>query len=322
MQQRINEIHRRLRQKRRFTAGNLARELEVSERTIRRDLEFMRYQQGLPLQFNKPGNFWWYADDVADLTIAHAGPESHLALLVARQAVEQFKPTPLYQTLLNTINNLIEAFPAPMRREHALLSEKMRFEGPLTPMINPSVWKNVCWGLQLGETLQMVYRTARDGQVRTRKLDPYGIVIRNREWYLIGFDHLRQDIRTFYFPRITSATVLDQQIFQVRANFNLDEYLQESVDAHQSKAGRFKVKLRFTQEGTPGGQDFYWTKMQTTRHDKQGRLIVEFTTSALYAVQRQVLSWAGQVEVISPPKLRAGVQAAAAALGKLHADPA
>ena len=317
--QRINEIHRRLREKRRFTAGYLARELEVSERTIRRDLEFMRDQQGLPLEFDKAKQSWFYRGSVADLTIAHVGPESHLVLLIARQAVEQFKSTPLYDNLLKTLNNIVEAFPPQLRREHLMLAEKMRFEGPPTPTINGDVWRQICYGLQLNQILKMVYRTAGDGAVRTRKVDPYGIVIRNREWYLVGWDHLRGDIRTFYFPRIISAEALEET-FNVRDKFSLDEYLEESVDAHQSKARRFKVKLRFTAEGTSGGQDFFWTKKQTVRNDKQGRLIVEFTTSALYAVQRHVLSWGGQVEVLSPPELRASVLAAAAAVENLHGE--
>ena len=134
-------------------------------------------------------------------------------------------------------------------------------------------------------------------------------------WYTAG------ELRTFYFPRIISAEALEDG-FTVRGKFNLDEYLEESVDAHQSKATRFKVMLRFTSEGTSGGQDFYWTKKQTTRNDEQGPLIVEFTTSALYAVQRHVLSWGGQVEVLSPPELRKSVRTASAAIRKLHAKNA
>ena len=315
--QRINEIHRRLRENRRFTAGYLAKALEVSSRTIRRDLEFMRDQQGMPLAFDNKKQSWVYRGNVADLTIAHVGPGSHLALLIARQAVEQFKSTPLHDKLVQTLSNIVAAFPEQLQKEHLTLAEKMRFEGPPTPTINAEVWREICNGLQLNQILQMVYRTAGDGQVRTRRVDPYGIVIRNREWYLVGWDHLRSDIRTFYFPRIISAEAMEEG-FAVRDKFNLDEYLEESVDAHQSKATRFNVKLRFTSEGTSGGQDFYWTKKQTVHNDKQGRLIVEFTTSALYAVQRHVLSWGGQVEVLSPPELRKSVRIAAAAIGKLH----
>ena len=256
---RINEIHRRLRDNRRFTAGYLAKVLEVSSRTIRRDLEFMRDQQGLPLEFDNEKQSWVYRGKVADLAIGHVGPESQLALLIARQAVEQFKSTPLHDKLIQVLNTIVEALPEQLIKEHLLLAGKMRFEGPPTPTINAAVWQEIRWCLQLNQVLQMVYRTAGDGQVRTRKVDPYGIVIRNREWYLVGWDHLRGDIRTFYFPRIISAESLEES-FTVRDQFNLDEYLEESVDAHQSKATRFKVMLRFTSEGTSGGQDFYWTK--------------------------------------------------------------
>jgi predicted DNA-binding transcriptional regulator YafY len=143
------------------------------------------------------------------------------------------------------------------------------------------------------------------------------LVARNREWFLIGWDHYRKTVRTFFLPRIQAIDYTDES-FKVKACFDLDGYLATAVDSHQSAGPTYRVKLRFAAEAAPLGEEYIWNATQKVSRDKEGRVIVGFATGALYAVERQVLAWGGKVEAPEPDRLRASIARAAEQLRWSH----
>jgi predicted DNA-binding transcriptional regulator YafY len=155
--------------------------------------------------------------------------------------------------------------------------------------------------------------------VHQRKLDPYGIVVRHREWYVVGWDHLRKAVRTFLLPRIQEADDTEER-FRVKDGFDLDHYLKTAVDGHQSTGPLHRVKLRFAKEAAALAEEFIWNGMQKVTKDRQGRgrVVMEFETAALYAVERKVLGWGGKVEVLEPPEIYEQVRMKAHLLEQIH----
>jgi predicted DNA-binding transcriptional regulator YafY len=319
MQQRkrILEIHRALQAGYFFyTAVKLAKRFGCNERTIRRDLEQMR-AEGLPVEYDYAGRKWFYSHAVGDLPATLVTSEDRDALLVAQQAIEQFAGTPWYDRLKSAFGRILQTLPDELATNYEKVAGRIRFEGnPIAP-IGSAVWKTICTCIEDSTALRMVYKTGHSGQTRDREVDAYGLVVNNREWYLVGWDHYRKGVRTFFLPRIKSAKYTDKK-FRVKDDFDLDRYLATAVDSHQSTGPIHHVKLRFTAEAAPAGEDFIWNRGQKTSKDQQGRLIVEFDTGALYAVQRQVLSWGGGVEVMEPEELRRNVVNAAGEIERIY----
>jgi predicted DNA-binding transcriptional regulator YafY len=112
-----------------------------------------------------------------------------------------------------------------------------------------------------------------------------------------GWDHYRRAVRMFFLPRIQKVSYTDKN-FRTKDSFDLDRYLATAVDGHQSTGRVHRVKLRFA--ATALGEEYVWNATQRISRDKQGRVVVEFETGALYAVERQVLAWGGAVEVLKP----------------------
>ena len=117
--------------------------------------------------------------------------------------------------------------------------------------------------------------------------------------------------------RIKAADYTDRH-FEIRGGFDLDKYLETSIDGHQSTSPIYTVKLRFSKQASAAAEDQVWNRTQKQSWDSEGRLIVEFRTGALYAVERQVLGWGGAVEVITPPELVASLHHRARALLEMH----
>ena len=66
-----------------------------------------------------------------------------------------------------------------------------------------SRWVNdVQDALDRKKTVELVYHAFSTGEVTTRRVDPYGLIFRRGTWTLVGWDHSRQDLRSFVMPRI------------------------------------------------------------------------------------------------------------------------
>jgi hypothetical protein len=91
--------------------------------------------------------------------------------------------------------------------------------------------------------------------------------------------------------------------FKVKHNWSLDDYLATAIDGHQSTGPTHHVVLRFDADIANLGEESIWNKTQKISKDEQGRVIVEFDTAALYAVERQVLGWGGRVAALGPVDL-------------------
>ena len=307
-----------LRAGRRIVAVEAARELGVNERTIRRDLkQIMIGQWRLPVRYDRRQRQWHYDGESAPLPATIISDSDRFALLLSLRSIEQYRGTPLFEKLQRIYARLLDLIPQERRTSFVSVARKIRFEGPPAHPLPHATWDTLINALDDSTTLQIVYRTGRTGQVRRRKLDPYGLVVRHREWYLIGWDHIHRAVRTFYLPRIHSAQDAEQR-FRVKDGFDLDSYLATSIDGHQSTGKVHRVKLRFTKEASHLGEEFVWNATQNISREQSGRVVVEFDTGALYAVERQVLGWGGKVEVLAPRVLRSAIESNAAALLRSH----
>jgi predicted DNA-binding transcriptional regulator YafY len=287
--QRILTLDRWLRKRRQLVAKEAARQLGVDERTIRRDLkDVLGREWNLPIQYDRQRRVWFYAGTPASLPATIVSESDRFALLLSLQSIEQYRGTPIYEKLRHLYGRLLALMSPETRTSFQSLASKIRLEGPPMPPLPEATWNTLINALDDSSTLQLIYRTGLSGEVHERKVDPYGLVVRRREWYLVGWDHLRKAVRTFFLPRIQAAEDLEQP-FRGKDEFDLDRYLATSVDGHQSTGPIHRVKLRFSKEASAIGEDYVWNATQKATRDKHGRLVVEFDTGALYAVERQVL---------------------------------
>jgi len=240
-----------------------------------------------------------------------------LALLLSLRSVEQFRGTPLYGQLKELYGRLLELLMPETRTSYQSLAAKIRFEGPPLSPISDNVWTTLLNSLEANETVSLTYRTGQSGKTRKRSVDPYGLVARHREWFLVGWDHYRRGVRTFFLPRI-AAIEYTEKTFRLRGGFDLDQYLSTAIDSHQSTGPVHHVVLRFNKESANLGEEFVWNATQKISHDAEGRVIVELDTGALYAIERQVLGFGGKVEVILPDQLRSLIETRAESLLLSH----
>lgn len=162
---------------------------------------------------------------------------------------------------------------------------------------------------------RMDYQGRSQVEPTRREVDPYALVHRWGWWYLIGYCHLRQDLRTFRVDRIASLELLGAA-FEVPPDFVLHEYL----DQEPGTQPRFEVQMRFHPEAAHLALDnqTYWERLEI---QADGSVLVTFAAPDLIWAASTALAYGPVVEVLSPAEVRGMVIEWAQAVVKSYAEP-
>ena len=171
------------------------------------------------------------------------------------------------------------------------------------PKADLETWGAILKALQTDQRLEIQYRKGGSGEPSVRKFDPYGLIVRNRAWFLYGYCHQHQTTLTLFVPYICGVRLLEDY-FDLPANFDLGEYTRKGFMGLQGGASTRKVVLRFAPDAADAVLTAPFVADQKTTREPSGHLRVVFETNALFQVQREVLRWGSAVEVLSPKALR------------------
>jgi len=292
-------------------ASKLAREAEVSTKTIHRDLEFMRDRLNLPLEFDASRNGYFYDGEVSSFPTMQITEGEIFALVVAEKALQQYRGTSFEKPLLSAIKKMEQALPDTISLNLADIGRTISFRTRAEPILNLEIFDALARAVAQRQQLELQYR--KPGQsAEARIVDPYHLANINGEWFLFAFDHARKDIRTFAPARIQSAQPTGKH-FERSQKFSLEKRLRDSFGVHSGE-GKYEVVIRFAPRAADYIREKKWHESQTLREFKDGAVELRMKLSSLGEVQRWVLSWGGEAKVLQPPELAEAVQRAAAAI--------
>ena len=292
-------------------ASKLAREIEVSTKTIHRDLEFMRDRLNLPLEFDGSRNGYHYQGEVSSFPTVQITEGEIFALVVAEKALQQYRGTSFEKPLLSAIRKMEQALPDTISLNLDDIEQTISFRTRAEPILNLEIFEVLAKAVASRRQLELRYR--KPGQAAEgRIVDPYHLANINGEWFLFAFDHARQDIRTFVPARIQSAKPTGKS-FERSRKFSLETRLRDSFGVYSGE-GKFEVVLRFAPRAADYIREKKWHPSQSLRALKDGGVELKLKLSSLGEVQRWVLSWGGDAQVVRPPELAESVRQAAEAI--------
>jgi len=309
-------IHERLKAGRHPNCSTLAREIEVSTKTIQRDLEFMRDRMNLPIEWDGSRNGYRYTEEVDAFPTLQITEGELFALLVAEKALQQYRGTPYEKRLVGALKKLERALPDTVSLNLPEWEQTVSFRTTAEPIVNVPVMEALAQAMQRREQLRINYRKPGSKLAEERVVDPYHLANVNGDWYLFAFDHLRHDIRTFVPTRITEVAKTGRS-FERPAKFALEKRLRDSFGIH-SKEGEFAVVLRFEERVADYIREKRWHSSQSLKELPDGGLELHLKLGSLQEIERWVLGWGGAARAVSPPELVRSIRAAVAKLAEAH----
>ncbi len=204
---RIESLAARLKQDSLCTVKDLAQQHEVSERTIARDLVVMR-DQGYPIETDRGRGGGVRLDrrwGVSRLNLAY--PEA-VDLLISISVAEQMK-SPVFLANLGSVRRQIEAsFSRDKHEQVKRLKSRILISATASTFVQASLTplsKSVVQGLHQAfidqKAVVIAYRR-EDGATSRRRIEPHYLLLQYPVWYVVAFDHLRNESRTFRFDRV------------------------------------------------------------------------------------------------------------------------
>jgi proteasome accessory factor B len=312
--ERMLRIHQELQSGKYPNCRKLAEQLEVSTKSIQRDLDFMRDRMGLPLEYDGRRFGFHYTEEVSAFPTIQITEGELFALLVAEKALQQYRGTNFEKPLLSAFKKMAASLPDTISLNLSEWEQTISFRTSAEPIIHLDVFDRLAKATAQRQQLEVSYR--KPGQQRTeqRIVDPYHLANINGEWFLFGFDHLRNDVRT-YVPSRMQEVKLTGKRFVRPQKFSLEKRLRDSFGVHSGQ-GEFDVVVRFDEFAAEYIREKRWHSSQQLKELPEGRLELRLRLSSLGEVERWLLGWGNHAVVLSPPELIASIRRAAEAILK------
>src|SRR3954452_15972992 len=222
----------------RVTERELAEQLEVSQRTIHRDLEALSASR-VPVVALRGSQGGWELEKGWRTQVPGLDEAELRAFLMAQPRVVGHPR--LAAAAESALNKLMAALPGPMREQAAAMRERLH--------VDPTGWWETGEDLSMLSLVQDAVARERqlafdyvrgDGQRSARSIDPLGLVAKGTSWYLVARGP--SGLRTFRVSRMTGATVLASG-FERPAKFDLAEYWARTTAELDARRKRFSVVL-------------------------------------------------------------------------------
>lgn len=290
-------------------ASTLARDLEVSVRSVGRDIEFMRDRMSLPIVYDEVKHGFYYDGEVAAFPSLTISEGELFALAVAEKALQQYRGTSFERPLMSALKKVSESLPDSISLNLSEWNDSISFRTSAEAIVDLATFDKLAQATSRREQLQIEYRKPGERKTETRIIDPYHLANVNGEWFLFAYDHLRKAIRTFVPARVLNIRPTGEK-FQKDPQFSIRAELGNSFGIH-SGTGRHKVILRFTEKVADYIREKKWHPSQQLRELKDGAVELQMTLSSLIEVERWIFAWGGDVCVLEPKELVEKVRATA-----------
>src|SRR5580704_9362809 len=220
-------------QTRRFWPGDdLAERLEVSTRTLRRDIDRLR-ELGYPVEAQRGIDGGYQLAPGAVLPPLVLDDEEAVAIGVGLQAAIQGGTViGIEESSVRALTKIVRVVPSRLRRRiDALAAMTVPAQwGDSAPSVDAGVLTSIAQACRDAERLEFSY-TTRDDERAVRHVEPHRLVLLGRRWYLVAWDLTRFDWRTFRLdrltePRVTGAHAIPRQI----PAENAAEFVRSSIE--------------------------------------------------------------------------------------------
>ena len=314
-EQRRFELRRLLSHEKPVVAKKLADAWGCNERTIRRDLLQMRDIGGLPITFNRKENFWYYTHQVDEIPAMLLKSEDRRAMLFSLRATAQLEDTPVCNQVQHIYEQLLATLPPERATDFKNMMKSVRFVGPSIKPVSKAIWDVVLLCLEARESMHIEYVDGLYESKTNRKVDPYGLIMRDRRWNLVAYCHYYKMILTFSLNRIISAVATDDSF--KKPALSMDQFMADHFDGYQTTGEKLNFVLRIAADAPPYVRDRIWSENEKRTIDRAGNMIVKFKTAAIFAVEREVLANCPLVEIAEPESIRASVRGKVEQLAKM-----
>ncbi len=296
---RMVQIDRQIRDGKYPNANTLAKEFELSSRTMQRDIEAMRDFLNADILYDDAKKGYYYPPGTPEIMPGlKLSDEERFILYLSELALPEIQPG-TQKTFNNLLQKLYLADEMIDSGQH--LSGHLSFDfGKGKKTSGEKAFLVLREAINKRLSVKMTYYTSWGKERSERVFDPYHIRWSSSSWLVIGHCHLRKMLRIFSISNIEKIEIMKQK-FTIPKDFSPEEFIGNAWGIIKGESTF--IKLRFSDEIAEWIAQRKWHKTQEIVFNKDGSMNLSLTVDGLSEIIPWILGWGEDVTVLEPPEL-------------------
>ncbi|HEY5752706.1 MAG TPA: WYL domain-containing protein [Chthoniobacterales bacterium] len=299
---------------------SVAREFEVTAKTIQRDIDYMRYQLGAEIAYDPVRFGYYYTKPMSHFPAFNISEGEVAALFIAQKALAQYRGTPFEKPLLEACRKLMGMLQGSVSVEWVNLQTAVSFRSTGVNRVEMETFDGITRAL--AESVEIVFHYHKLGseQVEMRRARPWHLACIQNQWYCFAFDLDREQMRRFVLQRM-SAVKLTRTKFERPSDFSIGQILKGSFGVFSrtgKEAGKIhRIRLWFDAWAARLVCESEWHESQEVKKLENG---VEMTLQLtdFEEVERWILSWGDHARVLTPKALQERIRCIARRMAEMQ----
>ncbi len=248
-----------------LTLREMMDELEVSDRTLQRDIEFLT-QVGFPIRFEEDEvgkRYWRLPHDYFKTSPFVLSVTEAISLHLAGQFFAPLAGTCFHEGLQSVLAKIRSQLPAAALDYFRDLDETfhVRRVGVTDYAPHVATIDTLTAAARTGRRVEMAYASLWRGDTYTTQVDPYGLVYFDGDLFVVGYSHRAKAQRVFKLTRIAGVTLTDET-FERPADFDLATQFHDSFGIMPARGEPIEVEVLFRGPGAGLAEERIWHESQ------------------------------------------------------------
>lgn len=296
-------------------AEELAREFEISDRTVYRDIAALG-EAGVPV-IGEAGVGYSLARGYHLPPVMFTADEA-LALSIGEGLVRAMTDDSVAGPMGKALVKIRSVLPVDHQDTLDRLRQATAVVAPIKPGRTGGV-RELLLPVQraaIARAVLEIHYQDREGTPTTRTIEPLGVIYFNDSWYAVAWCRMREGLRHFRIDRMTKIERTGEK-FPVRTDFDLSGHLEAEAN---NRGESLEVVVRMNPGAADSARRERWLTIKDERVLSRREVELTLQVYSLTGAAWWILSMAGGAHAVSPPELRAEVAAMATGIAKKHQE--
>lgn len=276
-------------------------ELEVSRRTVLRDIQNLQNDFYAPIEYDREHRGYHYTDETFFVRNVLFTEGEVVALTGILPLLERYDNTPLKDTITKVYDSISQMLPNQVEVQTSLVNDVQFISDPI-PVIDADVFKNIFQAIKQHKTIAFGYRSISSTEHTPHSLDPYKIYCQKGDWYAVGYCHSKKDYRTYNLSRMKNITLLSE--FQPDPDYEKKVHIDPHFGIWNNESPFVKIELLFDKSINTYVLERTWHKNQSCTQNPDGTVYLSFESNQMQETLYWILHFGAAVQILNPPELK------------------
>ena len=268
--------------------------------TIEKDLFTMKMEHDAPIRYSKKNGGYFYEDPDFSINDVPLSEDELSSIRFAVSTLQQFREVPFFQQFGMAIDKIVDRVAVGDQSQE--LSKYIQFEAAVSTGGNEYL-PTLLEGVQAKKRVWFMYTSFQQQQAKPRKVSPLFLKEYRNRWYLISYDIQKQDIMTFALDRMSELQLLDEAA-EIPTDFDATAYFRDAVGITAFKGEALRIVLKADAVAARYIETQAFHASQKLLEKQPEYSLFELRILITEEFIRNLLGYAGEVEVLEPASLR------------------